>query len=187
MRSEKQIPIKFVLERFKADGSRPTSYYLGVESEDLRPAADKMVLKLKGLGVLDEQENEVEPFTPEVVGAFGIDYDILNEEVENKMKRDLGVITGTLTGGKRLKEMDPDEMTELVKDPVSTMRYLEQHNPRDQIVWVAKVLARQKKDGATLDEWFFTRFLFDKLAKAKSLELLGKGMEVFKYFSEKRF
>lgn len=187
MRSEKQIPIKFVLERFKKDESRPTSYYLGVESEDLRPAADKMVLKLKELGVLDEQEKEVKPFTPEVVGAFGVDYEILNEEVENKMRRDWGVITEALTGGKGFKEMDPDEMMKLVKSPASTLKDLQKYNPQDQIVWVAKVLARQGKDGATVETWFLTSFFFNKLAKAKSLKLLGKGMKVFKYFSGRQY
>ena len=181
----KQIPIKFVLERFKEDKSRdkPTSYYLGVEPEDFRPAANKMTLKLKELGVLNERAKEVKPFTSEVVDAFGISYDVLNEEVENKMKRDWGVITETLTGGKGFKGMDPDEMRKLVKSPVLTMKGLQKHIPQDQIVWVAKVLARQGKEKATVEEWFLTSFLFNKLAEAKSLKLLSKGMGVFKYFS----
>lgn len=180
---KKQISIKLVLERFKENESRPTSYYLGVEPEDFRPIANKMTLKLKELGVLNEQEKEVKPFTSEVVEAFGINYEVLNEEVENKMKRDFGEIIETLTKGKGFKGMDPDEMKEIVKDPLSVMRSLQKNKPNDKIVFVAKVLTRQGMKKATVEMWFLTSFFLSKLAKAKSLKLLGKGMETLKYFS----
>lgn len=176
---KEQISIEFVLGRFKEDGpqDKPLSYYLDVKPEDFGPAANGMTLKLRELGVLDEKGKEVKPFTREVVEAFGINHFILNEEVENKIKRDFGVITETITKGKGFRGMGQEEMKEIVKDPASAMRGALMNKPADKIVWVARVLTRQRLKEPTVEMWFLTSFFFNKLAHAKTLNFLGKGIE----------
>ena len=175
----KQISVESVLKRFKEDGSqdKPLSYYLDIKPEDFCLAANRMTLKLRELGVLDEKGKEVKPFTREVVEAFGINYFALNDEVEKKIKRDFGVITETLTNGKGFKGISRDGLMKIVKDPASAMRGALMNKPADKIVWVARVLTRQGMKEPTVEMWFLTSFFFNKLAHAKSLSFLGKGIE----------
>lgn len=170
----RKVNIGEVIQKFQADkdspdfGKHPTSWYLGVERKDLKEPSERFIAKLKELGA-----NPAEgPYPKEVVEAFGLDYDIMEEMKNHIIKRDLRIIfegLGAKTGD--LKDIPGDRIEQIQADPAGEIARLQQFNPNDKPLQVARMLRNHGLEEVTLDKWFAADCLY-----RRNLEATAKGL-----------
>lgn len=163
-----------IIQKFQADRGSPdfdkhsTSWYLGVERNDLKESSERFIAKLKELGA-----NPAEgPYSRKVVEAFGFDNIIMEQMKERTIMRDLRIIfegMGSKTG--MLKDIPGDRIEQMQADPAGEIARLQQFNPNDKPLQVARMLQAHKLEEVTLNKWFAADCLY-----RRNLEVAAKGL-----------
>lgn len=174
MPKTRKVNLWDVIQKFQADRGSPdfdkhsTSWYLGVEREDLKEPSERFIAKLKELGA-----NPAEgPYSREVVEAFGLDNIIMEQMKERTLKRDLRIIyegMGSKTGD--LKDISGDRIERMQADPAGEIARLQQFNPHDKPLQVARMLQAHGLEEVTLDKWFAADCLY-----RRNLAVAAKGL-----------
>lgn len=170
----RKVNLGEVIRKFQADkGSpdfdkHPTSWYLGVSRDDLKEPSEQFIAKLKEMG-----ENPAEgPYSKETVGTFGLNHGIMERMKEHTLKRDLRIIferMGAKTGD--LKDIPGDQIERMHADPAREIARLQQFNPNDKPLQVARMLQAHGIEEVTLDEWFAADCLY-----RRNLAVAAKGL-----------
>ena len=177
------INLEDVIQKFQSDrgspdfGKHPTSWYLGVGRGDLKEPSERFISKLKELGA-----NPAEgPYPKEVVEAFNLDNGIMEEMKNGTIKRDFRIIVegmGSETG--KLKDIPGDRIDKILADPVGEIARLQQFNPNDKPLQVARMLRNHGLEEVTLDEWFAADCLYRRNLEVAAKELLLTTVERIK-------
>lgn len=136
---DKTVNLNGVIQKFKEDGSHPTSWYLGANKEDFKKVAKELVEDFKrtgadlewwlgkssmmGMGIVN-----LGPYPPKgsatieyTVRELGFDYKIVMKNVNEKLRENLDIITDELGIDRELlrtmaKKFETGELSAQVKD-----------------------------------------------------------------------
>lgn len=176
-RGDKKIALADVERRFRENPSQiyPTSHYLGVSKDDLMEVARPFIERLKELGA-DPAKG---PYPKEVVEAFGLRHEIVEDEVNNIIREDLRIVLKAWGVKRGLDDIPGDKLEQIQNDPMGEIARLQQYKPHDKPLRVARLLRRHGFEEVTLDQWFAADFIHQENVKAKVMGFLAKAKEHF--------
>lgn len=199
---EEKIVLDKVIERFQEDKEQSSWVLMGLDSRDKflekvsKPFFDKLQ-KLHDPAVHGPEEEFLDkgPYPPKILEAFDLDPEIVEDEIKHKIKKewemtidklDTNELTkdaqeavnkseGITDSLKQIKTM----VTNFAPSMISEISRLQKYNPKDDIVFVVRILRRHDGDKVSPIRFWATYIFFIRNKKAKlrgKLRVLSKDL-----------
>lgn len=182
---KKKIELDEVKSEFKNDNnkdSHPTSWYLGIETEEFSQFVPKLKNKMRklnadmdwwfndlantelGIMKLGPEPRHDSASIEEIIEGFDFNYEKFMMIIQENLQRDYQEAFGNI------------EPENVAMSPLDEMLRLRDKSIKDKPLWIVKLFKEHGKEEISIERWLYADFLFYRIKKAEACRKLSSGL-----------